>query len=220
MAWCVCVSLQIWMSMSVLASEHINFSRDNGKGFGERVSSVESELFGKVVWLLNEIYFFKDIFSNLSMILQQLHTCLMILIAVNKIFKIFVAHWKFRMASSQVAATCYLFTRCKWSSLRSNVLPTSVAVVIGSRITHRQTQTGTDRQTRADRATHSAQQVSIATLLPHPYALRCARLNSICCIVGTSLAILLRICLAYCCCMQATVAATQKQQCNNELWSH
>lgn len=75
-------------------------------------------------------------------------------------------------------------------------MPTSVAVVIELKDN---TQTNTDRHRQADRATHSAQQVSIATLLPHPYAMRCARLNSICCIVGTSLAILLRICLAYCC---------------------
>lgn len=104
------------------------------------------------------------------------------------------------MTSTQVAATCYLFTGCKWSSLRGNVLPTSVAVVIELKDN---TQTNTDRHRQADTGrqsdTQSAQQVSIATLLPHPYAMRCARLNSICCIVGTSLAILSRICLAYCC---------------------
>lgn len=97
-----------------------------------------------------------------------------------------------------VASTCYLFTRCKWSSRWSNVLPTSVGVVIGLKDN---TQTGRHRQTQADTATHSEQQVSIAILLPHPYAMRCARLNSICCIVGTSLAILLWICLP-CCCLQ------------------
>lgn len=97
-----------------------------------------------------------------------------------------------------VASSCYLFTRCKWSSLWSNVLPTSVGVVIGLKDN---TQTDRHRQTQADTATHSEQQVSIAILLPHPYAMRCARLNSICCIVGTSLAILLWICLP-CCCMQ------------------
>lgn len=58
-----------------------------------------------------------------------------------------VAHWKFRMTSTQVAATCYLFTGCKWSSLRGNVLPTSVAVVIELKDN---TQTNTDRHRQAD----------------------------------------------------------------------
>lgn len=110
-----------------------------------------------------------------------------------------------------VASTCYLFTRCKWSSRWSNVLPTSVGVVIGLKDN---TQTGRHRQTQADTQWAAGKYRDIITA-SICNALCSSQFDLLHCwhIAGNIVVNLLTLLV------HATVAVTQKQQRYNELWS-